>query len=128
MKKVKILWRTIIMGGILVFGSTACVYETIVPEVIEPIVEDVSFNDEIIPIFDADCNGAGCHNSSGWSPNLSPAGAYNALTSGGFVDTSDPSNSRLYKKVAPGGSMEGFSTPQNTALILAWITQGAQNN
>jgi len=119
-------------AGMLMLGTTACVYETIVPPVVE-VPDDVSFNDEIIPIFNASCNTSGCHDGS-WNPDLIAANAYNSLlpdgegTSSTYINLEDPASSLLYTKIAPGGSMEQFSTPEETALILGWIQEGALNN
>lgn len=124
-------FRTISSYLIILFviglGLAACTYETVIPEV-EPITDTVSFNDEIIPIFDASCNFQGCHNTNGIPPDLTADRAWVNLTFGGYVDTADAESSLLYTKIAPGGSMEQYSTPQETAIILAWIEQGAQNN
>ena len=127
MKNIKILRNALLLAGVLMLGTTACVYETIVPEVVEP-VEDVSFSQDIIPIFNENCNLSGCHSTGEWAPDLTATNAYNSLINGNYVNTSDPESSVLYVKIAPGGSMEQYSSPQETALILGWIEEGAQNN
>ncbi|NNF22185.1 MAG: hypothetical protein HKN67_09595 [Saprospiraceae bacterium] len=129
MKNIRNIGEAILLMGIITLGVSACVSDTIIyPE--DPEVPDtvtVSFNDQIIPIFDADCNGSGCHDGT-WAPDLTPANAYDALISGNYVDTDNPESSSFYVKIAPGGSMEQFISAGDRALILAWIDQGAQNN
>jgi len=87
----------------------------------------VSFQTEILPIFTSNSpKCTDCH-SSGFPPDLSPAKAYETLTTGGFVNLQNPESSLVYIKLN--------SSPHNTRCtqdqrdkILAWITQGALNN
>lgn len=112
---------------ILVWGSTSCAnYEK--PINIDPIPDTPSFSEDLIPFFETSCAGAGCHNSGGIPPNLTEEAAYASLTNGGYIDTDNPAQSKLYIKIAPGGSMEQYSTPRDTEMVLRWIEQGAQNN
>jgi len=104
---------------------SACTYETIAPPEEAEIPDVVSFNDNIIPIFNDKCNNSGCHNAGGQRPDLSPANAYNSLVYGGnYIDTEFPEESELYKKITVG-SMKNYATPNNAAFILEWIKQGA---
>ena len=45
----------------------------------EIIIDEVSFNDDVIPIFVASCLGIGCHEDGGPPPNLLPEKAYDEL-------------------------------------------------
>lgn len=128
MKNIRKIGNGILMAGMLLFGTTGCLYETLPTPKIEVPDNDVSFSQEVIPIFDASCNGAGCHAAGAIPPDLSPANAYNAMISGGYIDTDNPESSEFYTKIAPGGSMERFITTEETGIILGWIQQGAQNN
>lgn len=97
----------------------------------EEISRTVSFNTELIPMFNASCNMSGCHNSGGKSPDLSPASAYVSLINGSYVNTDNPEASELYlwmtgKKGTPM-PVSGINKDYNS-LVLAWIKQGAQNN
>ncbi|MDO9512567.1 MAG: hypothetical protein Q7J34_12465 [Bacteroidales bacterium] len=112
----------------LMFSLAACEYEWIEAEPIPPLPpEEVSFQNEIMPYFDASCNMAGCHATGGFSPDLSAANAYNVLTTKGWIDTTTPANSKIYKAVT-SGSMKTFSTATNSAILLKWIKEGAKNN
>ena len=93
----------------------------------KPIV-DVSFSEDLIPFFETSCAYAGCHNSGGIPPDLTEESAYASLTNGGYIDTDNPEQSLLYTKIAEGGSMESFSTPRDTQMVLQWIIEGAENN
>jgi hypothetical protein len=97
----------------------------------DEITRPVSFAGDIIPIFNKSCNSSGCHNAGGIKPNLTPAGAYNALTTGNYLNTAVPESSELYlwmtgKKGTPMPT-SGVNKDYN-ALVLAWIKQGALNN
>ena len=120
----------ILKAGLLIFfaagGYTSCTYETLpTPE----IPAEVSFSDDIMPVFDASCNGAGCHNQGGIPPDLTQDVAWANLVFGGYVDTLNAEGSILYVKILPpNGSMAKFATDKDRALILNWIEQGAKDN
>ncbi len=111
----------------LALMMTKCVYND-VPEVIIELPDTVSFSLDIIPIFDADCNSAGCHNEGGIRPDLSPGNAWDAIQSGDYLDLTDPAASPFVIKMEEGGSMAQYSNPQDVALITQWIAEGAKNN
>ncbi|MGM0565604.1 MAG: hypothetical protein ACQESX_02490 [Bacteroidota bacterium] len=110
----------------------SCEYESVEPVEIDPDTE-ISFKDDIIPIFNTpvgnnpSCNSSGCHATGDWEPDLTDENAYEALFAGDFIDTANPENSDLYKSMN-SGSMTQYSTPTSTQLILTWIEQGADDN
>jgi hypothetical protein len=113
---------------------SGCYYDEILPEDLKIDNNDagtVSFANDIIPIFNQSCNGAGCHNTGGVPPDLSPTNAYNALTSGGYINTTLPEESELYQWMKGNRNIpmpiDGANAAYN-AKVLAWIRQGAQNN
>jgi len=104
----------------------SCYYNEF-PEEEEVIIDpgqDVSFANDIIPIFDL-YNCAQCHNASGESPNLITNQAYEALVPA-FVTAGSPNSSRLYTML----KIEEHRNVDNTslALIKKWIEDGADNN
>ena len=121
----------ILSAGLILFlaFSTGCYYDQVLPE--EPDLPDgpVSYSTDMQPFFDSKC--VSCHNGTGVPLNLEPSVSYNNLITGGsppYVNVGDPASSLLYTKIAPGGSMENYSSPTETALTLKWIEEGAQNN
>jgi hypothetical protein len=118
-----------ILGGLMLISLfvfiTGCEYDHPVPE---PLPDVVSFSDNLIPYFNASCNYAGCHNAGGEAPDLTPENAYGAIMDGNYINLDNPEESLFYTKVATGGSMAPYSTPGNTALVLAWIKAGALDN
>ncbi|HAQ65093.1 MAG TPA: hypothetical protein DCR43_04465 [Bacteroidales bacterium] len=116
----------LIAGLFLLVGFTACEYDWVEPEVI--VVPDVvSFNGDVIPVFDKSCNMSGCHAQGSTSPDLSSANAWDDLMAKGLINTETPAQSELYISVTTG-SMKKFSNAANNAIILKWIEQGALNN
>jgi len=117
---------TIISLGFL----SGCKYDEILPETIDP-GELISFSEDIIPIFEADCNSSGCHDAGQVPPDLSPANAYNAIIDGDYINLTTPEESEFYLWVSGGGSIpmpiEG-TDPNIESAILVWIQQGALNN
>ena len=105
-------------------------YDELVEE--PPIDQPVSFQNDIIPIFNADCNFSGCHNTGGIHPDLTASEAYNSLISEDeLIDTDVPENSHLYIWVNGQGDLPmppSGTDPFISATILAWIEQGALNN
>lgn len=90
----------------------------------------VSFSGDLIPIFNLNCNSTGCHDAvPAHAPSLVPDKAYNALMSGGYVNTAVPDQSTIYV-VCKSGSMPptGGLKSSDTQKILDWIRNGAPNN
>jgi hypothetical protein len=105
----------------------SCQYDWLDP--IDPVVPDVvSYSADIQPIFDHGCNASGCHATGGVAPDLSTANSFADIMAKGMVNTGTPETSRLYTKVAAGGSMNKYSQPGDADLILKWIQDGALNN
>jgi hypothetical protein len=98
------------------------------------ITGPVSFQNDIIPIFNQQCNISGCHDGVTNPPqtDLTPANAYTDLFAKNQIDTLNPSQSNLYIRMTttvplpmpPGGLLPA----SQTNLILNWITEGAKNN
>lgn len=105
--------------------------KTVVFDTGAEITRQVSFSQDIIPIFNSSCNASGCHSAGGKAPDLSATNAFGSLTTGNYFDANAPESSTIYlwmtgKKSTPmpvGGVNKDYN-----ALILAWIKQGAQNN
>ncbi len=95
---------------------------------IQPAPDNVSFDSDIIPIFNASCNMGGCHTAGHFSVDLTPANAYVDIFAKNLVDTISPADSKLYSKLALPGTHDGRSDATQRSLILAWIEQGAKDN
>ncbi len=109
-------------------GLSSCLWDENPPPKIE-IPEDsvISFSTYIIPIFESSCAVSNCHDGS-WKPNLTANVAYEELTTKGYINTNSPADSELYIKIDGNGSMQQYATDQDRALILQWITEGAEDN
>lgn len=81
---------------------------------------------DVQPIFTAKC--AACHNGSTANPDLTTSKAYNSLINGEYIDTQNPSTSKLMQKINDNHPTTNTlsSTQKNT--ILQWIQEGAANN
>jgi hypothetical protein len=128
--KKSVMW--VLGAGVFVLFLTSCYKDkTVLFDTGEEITRAVSFANDLIPIFNSDCNSSGCHSEGGVAPVLTTNGAYNSLSSGNYINTSNPQNSELYlwmtgKRGTPMPPA-GFNKNYN-ALVLAWIKQGALNN
>ena len=110
-------------------GLNACYYDEVAT--FEGVPTNVSLKNDVQPIFDRDCNMSGCHDAGpAHSPSLVKEKAYQDLTSGGYVNTTDPENSVLYLSVNGGGMPAGRAplSENDKKLILGLITDGAKNN
>lgn len=130
MEKLKILNLLFLLIGLAVIQS--CYYDD--PPPIQPIdPADVSYSTHIQPIFNSSCATSSCHDGT-TAPNLLTASSWTDLRKGGYINTSVPEESSLYKAVAylPKGVPMPPGGPQiselNQLLILAWIQNGAPND
>ena len=119
-----------LLMGAMIFMMGACKYDDILPPEPDPGIT-ISFSEDVVPIFNASCNGSSCHNGSGPSPDLRASVAYDNLWNAELLDTIEPVNSELYLWMtgAKGLTMPPQGTqPTDVATILQWIDQGAKNN
>ena len=127
MKSLKYLFAVVF----LVLTLAGCKYSFIVPEDIpnidpdDPNAEQVSFANDIQPIFDNKC--VICHSGSR-NPNLTDGNSYSSLNSG-YINIDNPEGSKIYTQADPstGGSHKKYSEAE-AALVLGWIKQGAKDN
>jgi hypothetical protein len=127
MKTSLIKFAIVICASLALLSS--CEYDTVVPEKFIPPPIDttvvISYSLDIQPVFDANC--VSCHPSI-YKPDLTPTNSYNALISGNYVVPGDPTGSKLYTKLKPGGSMASYCSSEQLALISSWIYADAKNN
>lgn len=127
MKKIfSIVSATVVLAVVLM----GCYRDVIPPPAPDAPPQKVSFNQDVIPIFNASCNMSGCHDAVPTKqPALSPDKAYSALVNGGYVNLLVPENSRIYMSVKSNSMPVGGSiTSEEKQIILDWIRTGARNN
>ena len=92
--------------------------------------QNVSYSGDVQPIFDANCTTSGCHDEKpSHNPSLVPTKSYNALMSGGYVNTAVPTSSKIYTEVKSGSMPPSGALKQaDIQKILDWIRLGAPNN
>jgi hypothetical protein len=124
----KYILYILIVSGFMILN--ACEKDYLVPQVVK-IDFPVSFATDVQPILTEDCAVPTCHVAGGHAPNLTAGSAYDELTGLGYVDTDNPEESLLYKRITatvkpmpPTNKLSG----EEIGYILAWIEQGAQNN
>lgn len=107
---------------------SSCKYDFILPEVVVPVT-DVSFADDVAPIFSNGNKCTSCHNTGGTAPDLSAANAFAQITAG-YINTTTPAESVIYAFPAPTTTTHNWKkyTAGEAAIILQWITEGAENN
>ena len=89
--------------------------------------QQVSFNNELKPLFNSICTDVVCHLSVGHHPYLTSNISYLEVVNGGYVNTTLPKESILYKQIY--GDM-GVHIPSLTdrQKVYDWIRNGAPNN
>lgn len=96
------------------------------------ITTEMSYANDINPIFTKSCALAGCHVSGGKAPDLTKDNSYKSLTGGGYVKAGDPDNSVLMAwltgKKSPVMPMGAGPDSEINGKVYAWIKQGAKNN
>lgn len=104
------------------------------PDICTP-PKKVSFQEQIIPIFNQHCNTSACH--AGKSPagnlNLEASLAYEQLLNkkAAYIDTVVPEQSLLYAQMRSASNPmppDGRLDECTTRLILQWIKEKAKNN
>jgi hypothetical protein len=124
--KIKILLLIVVAA----FAVAGCKYDWIIPEevpVIDPDGQDISFAEQILPIFNSGDNCTACHNGS-QMPDLREGNAYSSLNSTRYINKTSPEESRIYATPHPDGGHYKKYTATQAALVLVWIQQGAKNN
>ena len=119
----------IFLGMILLVGLiTGCYKDIVLPPDPNAPPQNVSFSGDLQPIFTSKCATSSCHDG-GHKPLLTAGNSYNALMSGGYVNTTIPTESTLYK-VLNSGSMPptGKLPSAEIQMVLDWIKIGAPNN
>lgn len=121
---------TLIIGMVTVFAG--CYKVTTVDLSSGSVLNrTVTFSGDVLPIFQRSCALSGCHAPGGQVPDLSPDRAYGSLLQEDLINFDDPANSELYDwlsgKIQPAMPLGG-SDPDINAVMLTWLTQGAQNN
>jgi len=133
--KSKKMKRLIINIGLMlavVIGLTGCYKDVIKPQLaVDPDgpPQQVSFAQDLAPIFESSCALAGCHVSGSHKPYMKATISYNEITGGGFVNTTFPKLSMLYKEVY--GEMAQYLPAGSSAFkqkVYDWIRNGAPNN
>ncbi|HET9487569.1 MAG TPA: hypothetical protein VFO54_09045 [Chryseosolibacter sp.] len=123
--------RIIIFFSMVVASLTvvSCYYDEVMGDSDE-LPQNVSFNRDVMAIFNKSCNMAGCHDADPPQlPSLVQENAYNSLVQGGFVNTTVPSESTLYAVLAEGNMPpSGALSSREMKIILAWLNEGALNN
>ncbi len=128
--------RCLLFTGGIISGCVNNRMQAVVPSPLPCALPDtISFQRNILPIFQTNCALSGCH--SGNFPtgnlNLEASKAYSQLLKkgSGYVDTLHPENSVLYSSLVsisdpmpPTGSLD----PCKIEEITTWMRQKARNN
>lgn len=124
--------KIFIIASIVSIIGLGCEYEKMAPDEVLSDKIIVSFNKDVTPIFEKSCNSSSCHGAGGNYPDLSTGNAYTVLLGSDLIDTTNASNSELYKRMTgeskPIMPTTGLLSKKETSIIFNWIKQGAQNN
>lgn len=126
--EMKNILKILIIAGLL-FTMGSCYYDTY-PEDEVIIPEEVSYQNDIEPLWANDCTG--CHRGQ-TPPNLSVGVSYESLMDG-YVVAFKPDESILYLTLIHDPSVSPMPNPNTiwpasqTKLVEAWILQGAKDN
>jgi len=113
---------------------SGCVYNFILPEDVidpeDPDAPEISFTQDIVPIFTNNNNCSSCHDTGGQMPDLTVANAYASLNSSRYINSSTPEESKIYTWTHPDTDTHKQKeyTEAQAAKVLTWIIQGAKNN
>jgi hypothetical protein len=124
MKNKIIIFALLLLSCVVIIS---CEYEKIKQDNSIPL--NISFKNDVLPVFNQSCNGTTCHGEGAHAPDLSVNDAYIALTTADYIDTLNPDKSELIIRMGkdmppPSG---GLSSAQLNK-VLGWIKQGAKDN
>jgi hypothetical protein len=122
--------QTIFLLFFISVAVVSCKYDFIKkPEPINPGMQ-VSFSNDILPIFNNNNKCTGCHKPGGEMPDYTPPNAYNSIMENNVVNTTTPASSSLYTVPDPTTSGHTWQkyTSNEAQMVLLWIEQGALNN
>ena len=128
----KIKFKLLLLVILAAVMAAGCKYDWIIPEEV-PVIDpndpnqEISFSEEILPIFTSGNNCTACHNGS-QAPDLRETSAYSSLNSTRYINKTSPEESRIYAIPDPDGGHYKKYTATQAAFVLAWIQQGAKNN
>ena len=129
------LYKKILLGlataAALLFWAQGCYYDKTVLVEEEVEIGDVSFQGDIVPLFNESCNFSGCHNDGGVPPTLTAGKAYTALKNGNYLNVGSPEESELYQWLTGRRSSPmplSGPDPNINSKVLAWIKAGALDN
>lgn len=95
---------------------------------------NVSYNNDIQPVFDVKCNSSNCHDDNSRAGGLSFTSYQNTTSDPTVIVKGFPDNSRLVWAIKPGASnpMPPLNYPPLTANqingIITWVKEGAKPN
>lgn len=116
----------LIMMGLFL---NSCYYDSF-PEDVVDIPDEVSYMDDIMPLWEGQCYN--CHKGN-TPPDLSPENSFDSLLNG-YVEPGNAEESLLYQSLIHSGGASPMPTPvekwpaSKTELVKTWIDQGALNN
>ena len=127
MKKIIIYISLSLFVGVSITG---CYKDVIFPDTVadpDGPPQQVSFKDQLAPLFNSSCALTGCHVSGGHKPYMALGGSYQEIVNGGFVNTIIPKESILYKMIN-GEMREYIPSASDRQKVYDWIRNGAPNN
>lgn len=127
MKRIKKFIFLIVAG----IAASSCTYDFIKEDTnpINPGTQ-VSFSQQISPIFNNNNNCISCHKPGATSPDFTAPNTYTSIMNSNIVNLAEPASSPLYAVPSPTTGSHAWKkyTATQAQLILLWIQQGAKNN
>jgi len=124
-------YRIFVILVLFSFLFSGCKYDFILPVYVPPVDnggQPISFATQVVPLFSTGDKCTQCHKPGGLgSPDLSNAATIYSLIVPKYVNTASPQSSVIYVNASSGSHYAKLSAAQS-ALILQWIKEGAENN
>lgn len=127
MKHILIYFSLILTFGIGLSGCYKDIIKPDLPKDPNAPPQQVSFANELKPLFAASCGLVGCHVTGAHKPYLTPDVSYQQIVNGGYVNLALPSQSIFISKLN-GDMSQYMPSADNRQKVLDWIRNGAPNN
>lgn len=127
---IKLVGLRLFIAALIAFVTIqmqSCQYDYILIDDLDPSIP-VGFAEQILPIFEEnDCTS--CHNSNYTEIDFTEGNAYETIFPA-LIDSINIDSSRIYLYPNPSHLKHQYKkySPEQAALVLLWLEQGALNN
>lgn len=113
----------------LLMSTASCTYTVPIEPDLPPVPEDISFVEEVEPIFTIQkCTDCHKSSSSAGKLDLTVGNSYASIMANSYAIAGEPENSSIYTTPINTGNHMAKYTAEQGVIVYGWIEQGAKDN